>query len=1190
MAKMPDLLPKAEKEQRLHATDPSVHAWVAANAGSGKTSILRNRVIRLLLAGATPDRILCLTYTKAAAAEMQNRIFEELARWVGLDDAHLDTAIGTILRAGPGPAGLDPHALAQARTLFARAIETPGGLKIQTIHAFAERILRVFPLESGVPLNFEILDDATTQILADEAQQACLRMAIGDAEAPLGRAFLTMVDASGLSEFASALTRASSLLGNLAIKGESLPPAAMREALLRQRLGLGPNETVADAGTQRDAALPGTGAMAEWVALLRQFKAAAGRTKLIEALEKAISEHDGGGSAWLDPLIKTFMTREGTLSKLVLAEKLQQDAPALAEGLNGLIATVRTFRAKRDAFIVLDRSLAVMTFAEAVHARFEARKRARNALDFNDLIGALRRLVRSGHAAWIMMKLDASIDHVLVDEAQDTTPDMWDILKALTEEFFAGEGGVARPRSLFVVGDEKQSIFSFQGANPADFEAARRHFGDLAGKDDPIRHPVPLLYSFRSSPDLLDLVDRIFANPRFREGVALSGDAVVHRAAWPNFPGDAELWPLVRPPIASQAPPGPRQPPAQMLAEKVAGVIRHWIDDGVCHPRDGKPIGPGDILILVRERNAFFEAVLRALKRRGLPVAGADRLTLQDHIAVQDLLAVAEAVLCPGNDLALATALRTPFFGIDEATLEAVARPRDGTLWDAVQAAPSMAAIAAHLRNLARSARRQGPYAFLATLLSSPVPDGSGLTGRKALQRRLGSDIHEPIDALLPEAQAFESREMASLLLFLLDQRSRSTDIKRDMDQRSNLIRVMTVHGSKGLEGRIVFLCDTTRSRDSVKTNEPFMLRKDAGALLVWLGSRLDKPPSLEAAFEMMRKKHREESRRLFYVALTRASDRLIIGGSLTKPPPKKDIDAGCECPLEDEGAASWYQMARAGFAQHPRVISIPDPDADAHGLGGLNRVLMRVPPSEPGTFVAMTERAGPSQATLGMMSEPAWLTTAPPEEPQPVRRLVPSALAGPERQSGPKEAGMMTSRERGIIVHRLFELLAPQPELTRMEAGAGWLRRVVPRLSAEDAESLLAPVLALLTQRDTADWFSPSSRAEAAIIGMVRLNSGQLHPVEARLDRLLILPDRTRFLDIKTGLRGDSIGEGILRQMAVYARLLGQLHAGRPVEAAILWTQTMTIETLDDATLDKAFDRIVLGDVLPEHEPHKPS
>ncbi len=1173
MAKRLDRIPDEEKQDRLLATDPALHAWVAANAGSGKTTILRNRVIRLLLSGTSPDRILCLTYTKAAAAEMQNRIFEELAKWVGLDDAELDQEIGAILDETGRPAGYTANRLAMARTLFAHAIETPGGLKIQTIHAFAERILRLFPLESGVPLNFEILDDATTASLVEEARQMILGRAIRMPGSPLAAAFHDLVDASGLMTFTETLDEALALLGSLAIKGIRLPDADTRMRLMRQRLGLGRTLTRAMVDAEWQATLPTPDSLAGWVIELKRFPAGAKlRSAFIATLERAIESHIGPDIGWISPVIIGMITAKGDLHSHLLTDKQKQLVPHLVAELQGLIDGHAHWKARHVAFDVLERSLALMTFAEAVHHAFEARKQARNALDFNDLIAALRRLVRAGHAGWIMMKLDAAIDHILVDEAQDTTPDMWDILKALTEEFFAGHSQVVRPRSLFVVGDEKQSIFSFQGANPADFEAARQHFGEKTGKPHRILDPVPLNHSFRTSPDLLDVVDRIFSDANAREGVALSGKAIKHSAAWPNFPGETMLWPLIRPPAADQTPTGPFQPPAQVLAEAVAGQIRTWLDTGARHLRDGKLIKPGDILILVQTRDGFFEAMLKALKRRGLPVAGADRLKLQDHIAVQDLLVVAEAVLSPNHDLALATALRSPLFTLDDETLERMARHRQGSLRSALAREPAAAGQAARLAALVQAAKTLGPYAFFARLLAEPVPGPSGLTGRQALQQRLGSDIHDPIDAFLMEAQGFESRETSALLLFLLDQRGRSTEIKRDMDQSGDQIRVMTVHGSKGLEGRIVFLCDTTRPPKGIKRNEPILVFEEHLPLLAWLGSRTEIPAGLEADFDRLNRLQREESRRLFYVAMTRASDRLIIGGRLFKTPTKEELAAGAEHLLKEPAKATWYQLARIGLSTHPSACRRPDPEAVAQGLDGLNREII--------TIAASTPAADP--ATAPPLREPAhivrvrpdWLDQQPPGESAPPRRLVPSRLAGPDLD-GPREGEQAAARQRGILVHRLVELLAPHLPAKREESARRWLSQVAPKLSEPDIASLLAPILTLLAAPQLERWFGPESRAEVALAGSVALADGTTSLVEARFDRLVIAPDWIGLLDIKTGLRGDAVSEGILRQMALYRRLIATLYPGRQIDCALLWTRDITLEALPATLLDAAFTRI---------------
>ncbi len=472
-------------------------------------------------------------------------------------------------------------------------------------------------------------------------------------------------------------------------------------------------------------------------------------------------------------------------------------------------------------------------------------------------------------------------------------------------------------------------------------------------------------------------MDRIFSDVHAREGVALSGKAIKHSAAWPNFPGETVLWPLIRPPAADQTPTGPFQPPAQALAEAVASQIRTWLDTGARHLRDGKLIQPGDILILVQTRDGFFEAMLKALKRRGLPVAGAGSPEAAGSHAVQDLLVVAEAVLSPNHDLALATALRSPLFALDERNARACGtlprgQPAGRSRTGACGGRPGREAAA-----LIHAAKILGPYGLFR---AAPCRAGARAIGPyrpPALQQRLGSDIHDPIDAFLMEAQGFESRETSALLLFLLDQRRRSTEIKRDMDQSGDQIRVMTVHGSKGLEGRIVFLCDTTRPPKGIKRNEPVLAFEEDLPLLAWLGSRTDVPVGLQPDFDRLNRLQREESRRLFYVAMTRASDRLIIGGRLFRPPAKDELAAGAEHLLKDPAKATWYQLARIGLSTHPGASRMPDPDAVARGLDGLNREIITIAASTP----AADPAAIPSVREPADMirTRPDWLDRQPP-------------------------------------------------------------------------------------------------------------------------------------------------------------------------------------------------------------------
>ena len=1166
------ILPDEERNVRIEATSPALDAWVSANAGSGKTTILRNRVIRLLLEGVAPDRILCLTFTKAAAAEMQGRIFAELARWVGLDDAALVREIAALTTIAPESFTIEKRQLDLARTLFARAIEAPGGLKIQTIHAFAERVLHLFPLESGVPLDFSVLGEPDALAMRHQARQEAIDAAIEAPASPLGKAFGEILAAVGTDAFAKALDAATKALSSLAMRDEAPPDPASREAIYRRAFDIRQGETPASIEAEFEAGALSADA-------LRQASSANLDTKNPGKMQKdkaadfaEVATRLENGEDWRARYIDLFLTQKFEPRSKVFQKPVTDKFPEYVEWAVKAQEACLAYLDRRRAFQAYTRSLALLIFAEFVLARFVAAKRAQNALDFDDLIAALRRLLNSGQSSWIMLKLDSAIEHVLIDEAQDTTREMWDIVRGLTEEFFAGEGKAKRNRSIFVVGDEKQSIFSFQGADPAVFEESRLYFAEKSLRPENILKPVGLNYSFRSSDDILKAVDAVFATPERAEGLTASGGGIEHVAARQNFPGLVELWPLERPEPEDESETRRRRGKAQevLLAERIAAEIAGWLRQDARHLADGKQIEPGDIVILVRQRNRFFSAMLRALKLRKIPVAGADRLKLQEEIAIRDFLVIAEAVLLESDDLALATALKSPIFGVPEATLERLARNRPGSLREALRAVrdnPALQRISARLDDLGAAARVASPFVFFSSLMIEPAPGAPAMSGRQAILTRLGLDAADPLDAFLSEAQEFSRQEPGSVLLFVLAQRERETVIKRDLEHGGNRVRIMTVHGAKGLEGRIVFLGDTVGKPESSK-DQPAFLMPDARAasLLVWAGSKAEEPAPMREVRQVERRKLLAEYRRLLYVGMTRAADRLYVSGyrgKLSNDEIKNGEEKG---PPEDPMEWSWYQLMQAGISTMPGMIEIADAAAPPEAPRRIWRLVSAVPPAAPAAIDKPREE--------GDTTLPGWLRQPVPTPGEPLPPLRPSkGLPLAELQNGASAGLGAFARRRGVVLHRLYEWLPGVTPAMRQPAGRALLQRFAPELQADEAEALLAPVLAVLTSPEGEAIFGTTSRAEVAISGRITLPDGSTRDVSARIDRLVIHADRVEIIDLKTGRQHPAAADSaILRQMALYRAVLAAIYPGKAIACAVLWTETGLLDPLPGAALDAAF------------------
>ncbi|HZD62430.1 MAG TPA: UvrD-helicase domain-containing protein, partial [Xanthobacteraceae bacterium] len=563
-----------------------------------------------------------------------------------------------------------------------------------------------------------------------------------------------------------------------------------------------------------------------------------------------------------------------------MTQGLARDYPPLADRLAREQQRLMPLRERRKAVACRNRTAALLTVADAVIDRYQREKDRRGLLDYDDLIDKAVALLGEDRAAWVHYKLDQGIDHVLIDEAQDTSPKQWEIIRLLTGEFFAGAGARTVNRTIFAVGDEKQSIFSFQGAVPREFDAMRHVFAKLCTAIGRDLHYVPFRHSFRSGPNLLGAVDQVFERPEAYRGLSADNVRPVHECLPDAVPGLVEIWDSLKPKDkreieAWDAPFDElrEKSPQVRLAVKIAANVRHWIRQGA---------RAGDVLILVRQRGALFEAIIRSLKDAHVPVAGADRLVLTEHIAVMDLMVLADALLLPADDLALATVLKSPLFGLDDADLFEIAWQRKTSLRAALRAKahtnPRFATASASLDRLAQWAHEDTPFGFFARVLGAEK-------GRRRFLARLGHEADDALDELLNRALEYERRETPSLQGFVAWLRGARTDIKRDMEITRDEVRVMTVHGAKGLEAPIVILADTMTPTAGPAHRQARLLdlaASEAGVPghFVWSGPKATDVAVVASARERVRRENTDEHGRLLYVAMTRAIERLIVCGA----------------------------------------------------------------------------------------------------------------------------------------------------------------------------------------------------------------------------------------------------------------------------------------------------------------------
>ncbi|MBL4916609.1 double-strand break repair helicase AddA [Szabonella alba] len=1115
-------LPDDATLRQITAADPAASTWLSANAGSGKTRVLTDRVARMLLSGVDPGQILCLTYTKAAASEMQNRLFARLGEWAMKEDASLRAALSDL---GVTDA-LSGDALIRARRLFARAIETPGGLRIQTIHSFCASLLRRFPLEAGVSPLFTEMDERSAKLLRDEILDD---LAGGTAPAAM-----------------EALARA--------YRGEELGKLADEVAARRNDFTDFMDEDGCRAlfgvpeGETADSILADVflGGEAEWLPQVALAMAAGSVTD-----QKSAARLSGLDFARPDLELLTALEGEflsGAKTKEPFTAKTgkyptkatQSALGPLMDRLNPLMARVEAARARRVALSAAVRAMVLHGFAAVFLPEYARRKADRGWLDFDDLITRARHLLTDRAVAqWVLYRLDGGVDHILVDEAQDTSPEQWQVIEHLAAEFTAGEGARALSRTIFVVGDKKQSIYSFQGADVAAFDEKRDLFaGRLSAIDRPLQD-LQLEYSFRSSPTILRLVDATFDADR----QAALGGAMHHIAFRAAMPGRVDLWPPFEPaekeedrdwfdPVDLIG----AEHHATRLAARVAETIRDLIAQG--HPvpdgRGMRACHAGDFLILVRRRSDVFGAIIAASKAAGLPTAGADRLKLGAELAVKDIRALLAFLDTPEDDLSLAAALRSPLLGWSERDLYALAQGREGFLWERLRHRDDVAATLAILTDLRDNSDYLRPYDLIERLLTRH-------DGRRRLLARLGAEAEDGIDELLSQALAYERAEVPSLTGFLCWLDTDDVEVKRQMDSAGGKIRVMTVHGAKGLEAPIVILPDTA-PRQHRERGELAVLPGGP----VWKMPADQSPTDLTAHRQAQKEAETAESMRLLYVAMTRAQSWLIVAAA-----------GRMKSPDAEGGTPVWYDLIRDALA---RI------GGQAGADGGLSLA--------EGDWTGGEVAAAPPAAAPQVTALPDWTARPAPEAPRPPPMLKPSELGGAKALPGDfgpaeeNEALREALMERGTRLHLLLEHLPAAPE-------ADWpllAGRLLP--GAGDRDALLDEAAAVLRAPHLAHLFAPGTLAEVPFVTDI---AGR--PMTGVIDRLVIAPDHVLAVDFKSNhlipARAQDVPEGLLRQMGAYADALRRIWPDRRVEVALLWTRSAELMVLPPDLVTGAVARV---------------
>lgn len=1123
--------------RQRRASNPQSSVWVNASAGTGKTKVLTDRVLRLLLPGqdgqpgTKPHRILCLTFTKAAAAEMALRINEKLSEWAVMSDEELRQDLTKKLLGKPPT----PQMMAAARKLFVEVLDSPGGLNIMTIHAFCQSLLGRFPIEAGLPPGFQLIEETQAASLLNQSKNQVLQTA---ADTGLKQALTVLSTEMNESQFADVLGSLCSEISQLRriLQGFKSPDTLY--ASVCKELGITPSDN-------KESVLSGfCRQYAPDLGILCQALSGGGVNdqKMGAAIQRWIEcsseQRAVDFQAYAEALITKTDKTPRAISKRLLGER-----PELAAILNTEVQRILDVQDRLCAIHNAKATHSLLLVGQAILDKFTEQKEALGLLDYEDLISKTLGLLtgqtkRRIDPAWVLFKLDGGLDHILIDEAQDTNPEQWEIISILSQEFFSGSGQSDIDRTVFVVGDEKQSIYSFQRAAPKEFERMRADFASQIQASGNNWHEEDMTISFRSTKSVLQLVDTVFQGEAASKG--LGHDILPHDVFRNGEAGHAELWPLTESEETEKL--EPWSPPTTIiesssatnkLAGEIAAQIESWLVSGDILESKGRPIRAGDILILVRTRTALVGQLVKALKSKSIPVSGVDRLALNDSLAVQDLLIAADFALLPHDDLALATFLKSPFIGLCEDQLYALAIDRPGKLWDALQAS-GHENITDYCLNIINKAKYSSPYDFFAQILQTPCP-ANAESGIASILKRLGHDSMDPVDEFMSLALDKEGESNGSLQRFVHQFKKNTVEIKRELEEAGNAVRIMTVHGAKGLQAPIVFLPDTTRTHSSRRT--PRLLWPDKTGLSVplWAPRKASECKAYSKAFKTLEDALDDEYRRLLYVALTRAEDRIYIAGTKGK--------TGL---LDD----NWYRYVQEAFERTDIVEQDPQ-------TGRLSISNPQIRPAE--------DKKPLNQKKSADTPLPDWFSKAMPEENIPPRPLVPSRPSVAEPSAISPLAGSEEYRyKRGNIIHALLQML-PDMDKGRWERAAKqYLASPAHGLPEDQQEMICTETLNILSHPDFAPIFGPGSIAEAPVTGLLddkTLISGQI-------DRLLVTDHDILIVDYKTNRPPPDDVSGVpdqyRKQLDAYARTLAKIYPGRTIKTALLWTNVPALMEIE--------------------------
>ncbi|MBR9983999.1 MAG: UvrD-helicase domain-containing protein [Wolbachia endosymbiont of Homalodisca vitripennis] len=1086
---------------RLNAINPNFSVWVSASAGTGKTKILIDRVLRLLL--ENKRNILCLTFTNAAANEMEDRIYSTLSKWAicpeGILVADLEQLAQCVTRE-------NKDYLTRARRLFSELENL--GLTIQTIHAFCYKLISSFPTEAGIAPNCtlseykELHSIVFEKTLHNETVQDDINIVAAE------------IDENKLRDLLYTLCiKRSALENNLGyIKDKLSVPDKIHNLQSETIEQIKRLAKILSKGSKRDQSYSAilystvipTGIQKEnmWIPVSATWMTPG-------LVDPSVSYLDDNK---IENLAKVFLKSESyekkSISSIITKGALEkfEDVEQMIESIqNALFTHVKDI----NSYQIFARTSSLLSIFKVYVDLYNSEKSKNALLDYDDIINLATNLLSNpGDKDWILFNLDQKIDHILVDEAQDNSISQWKIITSLCDEFFTGGD---EKRTLFVVGDVKQSIYRFQGANPHLFNYMQQYFHTKTGGRDWVS--CQLEKSFRSTPEVLMLVDRIFNN--FCEEISFNDNEIKHIPHRENDQGYIEIWPLL---------PSYKEEEQQalqihltqrkdyvvmdrLLAQAIAHRVYNWLNEGRILVAKDRHIEPRDIMILVRQRNALVDYIISELKKVNVPVIGRDYFRIMDYIAVQDLIALAEFLLLQANDLALANVLKSPLFNFTEDDLFNIAYDRkEQSLWEKIQDYHEV--IYSELNYLINLSQTESPLTLFTRILR---------TGKKKFAARLGLECFEVLDEFMNLVLQFEKPSLQAFVQWI---KENNPEIKNDMQSKLNAVRIMTIHKSKGLQAPIVFLVDTNtvpRNSENIlfdATEAPFWCGKNSNAYC----NQVKREKKLEDYNEYLR---------LLYVALTRAEDELYILG-------KEPVQKG-----------SWYDLViQYGALYERKKLYLQPIFKEKVEVLCMNANYPSI--YKKRDYFDVSVISPPSNLSMSLQH-----VTLEPGEKKPV-----SSAGMTDENAGmtKRSIGTTDSYARGLIIHSILQYM-PKIEKDRRK---NWVRKYLDSINtSEDKDEIYSKILTFNEKYDYL--FDLEGKSEIPLSGTI---DGK--PVLVRLDRLCITEDKAIIIDYKSHHNVSiSSSNEIKKQMLIYKTLVQEVYPDKQVECVVIWMEDLTLQSL---------------------------